>query len=152
MQLGSGSVGRVSGSAIVAATVFVASVAIAAFAVLMYEAWWGLTAIPFGILVVGFQREGLDLAVVLAMAAFIAGSLLAIGFGLFLILASQEALSAACDPDATCTSGTAAFTAAGFVLLAFGIVGLILTTRWNRGRARSRRATRSPSPSDIRER
>jgi len=78
-----------------------ASVAVAAVAMLTYEAWWALAAIPFGLVLVGLERQGLSLAAAFAMAAIIAGSLLA-----------QFANARPCDPG-PCTSGVEGFVAAG---------------------------------------
>lgn len=89
-----------------------ASVAVAAVAMLTDEAWWALAAIPFGLVLVGLERQGLSLAAAFAMAAIIAGSLLAIGVGLFLIVMSQFANARPCDPG-PCTSGVEGFVAAG---------------------------------------
>jgi hypothetical protein len=113
-----------------------ASLAVAVFALLTYEAWWALSAIPFGIVLVGLERGGLSLPGAFAMAAVIAGSILAIGMGLFLILISQSAMSAACDPGTTCTSGSWGLIYGGFALLGSGIVGLVLSARQLRARAR----------------
>jgi hypothetical protein len=135
-QLGSGSVRGNARRGTVAALVLAASVAVAAFAMLTYEAWWALAAIPFGLVLVGLERQGLSLAAAFAMAAVIAGSLLAIGMGLLLILLSQAVMSAACDPNATCTSGSGGLIYAGFALLGSGIVGLILSARWLRAHGR----------------
>jgi hypothetical protein len=135
-QLGSGSVRGNSGRGVVAAIVVAASVAAAVFAMLAYEAWWALSAIPFGIVLVGLERGGLSLPAAFAMATVIAGSLLAIGMGLFLILISQSAMSAACEPGTTCTSGSGGLIYAGFALLSSGIVGLVLSARQLRTRAR----------------
>jgi hypothetical protein len=120
----------------VAAIGIAASLAVAVFALLAYEAWWALSAIPFGIVLVGLERGGLSLAAAFAMATVIAGSLLAIGMGLFLILISQSAMSAACEPGTTCTSGSGGLIYAGFALLSSGIVGLVLSARQLRTRAR----------------
>jgi hypothetical protein len=143
-QLGSGSVRGNAGRGTVAALVLAASVAVATFALLTYEAWWALAAIPFGLVLVGLERQCLSLAAAFAMAAVIAGSLLAIGMGLLLILLSQAVMSAACDPNATCTSGNAGALYAGFALLGSGIVGLILSARWLRHRGGNSGRTRAP--------
>jgi hypothetical protein len=110
--------------------VLVATVLIVAVAMVVWQDWWTLPFLVFGILVSALDRHGTGFGRALGIGLAIASSLLATASGLVLLVLSAVASHAACGDATPCPTGPDPLLVLAAALIVIGMVGLVVSVWW----------------------